>query len=488
MKEKAKKLLEELKSGKGCSTLFGESYYDDDINKIIEVATNECKSTVIYENGQSKSYESDIPIYQVREIIMQLLSDKNTLKHSLAGAIMKDSKRGIPGLVQELKLEKKVNDKGIPYIEVEKPFSDDFKQILCGDNNKEELLENVIKPYIATICKEDKELSKRHWFTKIFNKFSRKEMSNNELNKKYFDYLSKNTNLNDKQKENMNKYFVSYILENKNIIQELTQTELQGKSIDLVDGKKQKGYTGMINTMSNELFEILQTIENPNDKLKEVEKIYANLTGELEALSTDFNKEPKDIEEEIKKINKTLNRGRKEYYKENGYRNINVSFGKEDVGLLRKQYVPDAMKLYSEEVCELVKNADNMDEQEYIKEVAKLHFRFIQIHPFPDGNGRTGRAISNVILSKKNLCAVFNKAEKNEYINGLDFNRTSVNRMSENYAEALHTDPKLCNELEEKYVYKLEEFIGINLLGKDDLYKDRNITKVLSKEDKDIII
>lgn len=51
---------------------------------------------------------------------------------------------------------------------------------------------------------------------------------------------------------------------------------------------------------------------------------------------------------------------------------------------------------------------------------ARFHQFFIYLHPFPDGNGRTGRLISNFILAKFNLPHVIIEAtQKREYIDAL---------------------------------------------------------------------
>ena len=45
----------------------------------------------------------------------------------------------------------------------------------------------------------------------------------------------------------------------------------------------------------------------------------------------------------------------------------------------------------------------NHDEQNIFYKLAKYHIEFEKIHPFEDGNGRTGRLLLNYELIKNNL-------------------------------------------------------------------------------------
>lgn len=57
----------------------------------------------------------------------------------------------------------------------------------------------------------------------------------------------------------------------------------------------------------------------------------------------------------------------------------------------------------------------------YIDDVIKLKCKLIKIHPFKDGNGRTTRALVNLMFKQVNLPPVYiQKKEKEEYIKAMD--------------------------------------------------------------------
>ena len=100
---------------------------------------------------------------------------------------------------------------------------------------------------------------------------------------------------------------------------------------------------------------------------------------------------------------------------------------------------------------------------------------------FADGNGRTARAITNMFLAKKGECAVFDKRTKGDYRSFIEMiNSEDVSK----YKQALSGDVVICDQIEDKVVYKLEEYLGIELLGERDLYKDRDITEPLPIQNK----
>ncbi|MFW0716310.1 Fic family protein [Pedobacter sp. N23S346] len=74
------------------------------------------------------------------------------------------------------------------------------------------------------------------------------------------------------------------------------------------------------------------------------------------------------------------------------------------------------------EIAELVKWFNEKSETEDpVFLAALLHYRFVRIHPFDDGNGRTARLLMNYVLAKNNLpLIVIKSAEKKDYLAALN--------------------------------------------------------------------
>lgn len=135
---------------------------------------------------------------------------------------------------------------------------------------------------------------------------------------------------------------------------------------------------------------------------KEPREIYEAINHK-NALDLVFkNLQNKDLFDErfIKSLNETINKNIKET---DGYRTA-IVFIK---GRVIKK-IPILMNYY-------VHNYNN-DTQEIFNKIAKYHIEFEKIHPFEDGNGRTGRLLLTYELLKNNLpTVVISKEDRVKY-------------------------------------------------------------------------
>lgn len=140
---------------------------------------------------------------------------------------------------------------------------------------------------------------------------------------------------------------------------------------------------------------------------KEPREIYGAINHK-NALDLVFkNLQNKDLFDErfIKSLNETINKNIKET---DGYRTVQVFIrGSEHIPPAPEK-IPNLMNYY-------VYNYNN-DTQEIFNKIAKYHIEFEKIHPFEDGNGRTGRLLLTYELLKNNLpTVVISKEDRVKY-------------------------------------------------------------------------
>ena len=117
----------------------------------------------------------------------------------------------------------------------------------------------------------------------------------------------------------------------------------------------------------------------------------------------------------IKKVNKILLTDIEDVIYSGRYR----FFG---VDITGTTYKPPHEKEVNRLMTNLVKNLKNNDDKLHPFELACFfHIEFVRIHPFEDGNGRTGRSIMNYILRSKGYPMLFIPIEKRQqYYEAID--------------------------------------------------------------------
>lgn len=127
----------------------------------------------------------------------------------------------------------------------------------------------------------------------------------------------------------------------------------------------------------------------------------------------EYLKENTQLDERIiKNINETINKDIKDT---KGYRKVQVFIRGSEHIPPEPEKIPNLMNYY-------IYNYNN-DEQEIFEKIAKYHIEFEKIHPFEDGNGRTGRLLLNYELLKNNLPPiVISKEDRVKYFEYLKNN------------------------------------------------------------------
>lgn len=145
---------------------------------------------------------------------------------------------------------------------------------------------------------------------------------------------------------------------------------------------------------------------------KEPREIYEAINHKkaLELVFDNLKNNEEFDERFIKKINEIINKDIKDT---EGYRKVQVFINGTEYIPPEAERVPNLMNYY-------IYNY-NHDEQDIFMKIAKYHIEFERIHPFEDGNGRTGRLILNYELLKNNISPiVISKDDRVQYFEFLD--------------------------------------------------------------------
>lgn len=147
-------------------------------------------------------------------------------------------------------------------------------------------------------------------------------------------------------------------------------------------------------------------------------EVYNNMNAFLKIIRKNPEKlSPYDVIEVADDVNRNLN------FLSKGFRKVNVE-------VRGAPFVPVEAKNIRAELYSLFDCYYNIWNilPSYERE-ARFHIKFIQIHPFEDGNGRTGRIISNFNLCKNNKAPVIiSSKERKKYFNYI--NNSDVNGLT----------------------------------------------------------
>ena len=460
-REKALKLLEKLKSFKNKKK--PQYIMDLESQKIIESVVNECKSTVFVQQQHGvkvKRYESSFTIEAVGNIINELLANSSKISRQTMNKILFEN-GAFAGLDTDVELYKGIDSESAKFGAYMSNIYADERDFPSAGMRDE--LEQIFKKYAREIIFRDSKsengnLPQINKFRLFIERIVHRPFSIQQFEKEYMKFLKKYSGItNEETLTQSAKYKVKQITSPK-FTNRILESIKNGTAIMLLDRKSDE-FVNLQNQITSEMFEQMYNIPNLNETFKDLNQIFKDAETQLTAYTIDFRKmQPEQIAEAIKRLNSTsLADEKTKNIDEDGYRNCNVVAGKNNLKLfLPKQNVPLAMKLFSESVYSFINSSEQLSDIDYVKKATMLMYRFIRIHPFPDSNGRTSRAILNALTLNRNILVSFNKEQKDEF---LQVSNSIHEKLGSNYLECLYKNPRRASGKENEYIGELADFV-----------------------------
>lgn len=329
---------------------------------------------------------------------------------------------------------------------------------------------------------------------KVLKPFSRRMSKGKNFSDKFLQKMKKNIEKllepapnNSNINELYSQYMVDSMLASPKFIKEVSKsTDSKPSTFNFFFGPSRT--EAMFQTLSDQLTSHAFSRHSIENRLSNVNQVYYTTHAILKALSLDLTSlTPETFQEHLIELNDILMadvshadtlyrpgkyRGHKvEVATKDPSANKQLLIGKRDINSpyeldpeCEKKIVP-AMNFLSTSIISLAQDAPNLSLADYAMQVSKLHFRYINIHPFSDGNGRTGRMLINMLLKRKgvliDLESPSNRSKYHTIMSDLEHSVLDGISPSE-YLNNLCSDPDSNSQIEDANIFTLSSFLGIH--------------------------
>ena len=479
IRDVSSKLLNLIKDNNGLEKNKINSQFGMDMQKIIDIILGECRCSIIDEKGNYVRYGSSTDIRIIKILVQIFLSNSNIIPPEVVSIAL--TKEGVYGPFKKINIEKKYNERVKFYeVEMEDVFPNEFNAKIFENNAelKEEFLNNVVRPYVKNIIYSNDVLMAKSPIGAYFSKIFSNQKTDEQMQKELTQMLEKalqNTN-NQELIENISNYIFTNIMNNKYFKDELVSRALGATELQKL-GRIYSGFGSLVDSMSYQTVQMVELRSFPYGEMISIKDTFYTTMAVLTALAT--NLEGLNGTQILNKIEETnrnyniTNKTKKAILEENleteskqnlqaqdsqihnctissKYRNTKIENNK--YGSVAKYVEPENISKAMENICStievLLQGKEKIEKEEYFRNVLKIHYRLIRIQPFNDANGRTARAITNMLLQSIGMIGIFRKEMRKEYINYINEADKIVKPNEEKYLRALVENPAECSEIE----------------------------------------
>ena len=427
-----------------------------EIQKIIDIILSECRCSILDSDGNYSRFGSSTDIRIIKSLIQIFMSNLKQIPPEIVSTAL--IKEEILGPFIKVNIEKKYNEENNFYeIEIEEIFPNEFNINIFKDNLeiRSKFIEEILKPYVKNIIFENDELmDKSPIGARISKKFGNIK-TEEELLENLIEILKSVLKTEEKLINNIANYILVNIMNNKYFKKELINrtkytTELQKL------GKVYTGFNSLLESMASEAMQMIELRSFPYGEIICIKDTFYTLAAVLIALSTNLEKlDENKILEKIEETNRNYNiTNRTKNLKKAKYRTNNITTDKygNQAEFVEYNKIPNAMNNICKMIKILLEQKENMENETYIKEVIRIHYRFLRISPFESGNGKTARALVNMLLQSKGMIGIFRKEKRKEYIEYIVKANKIIKPNECKYIEALIKNPMECIETENEFL------------------------------------
>lgn len=455
VRDVAVEILNLIKNNEGIKKSDICENFNINIQKIIDIILSECRCSIIDEKGNYSRFGSSTDIRIIKILIQIFLSDQNQIPPEVVSMAL--TKEGVFGPFKAIDIKKTYSEENkFCDIEMEELFPKEFNVNIFEKNSKvkEDFINEILKPYVKSIIYEDEILMSKSPIGAYISKSFSYKPTDEELLKELISILKENINSSSDLVENIGNYIYINIMNNK-----FFKTELISRTLDATElqklGKIYTGFSSLVESMAYETLQMIEMRSFPYGELISIKDTFYTVVAVLIALSTNLeNINENDILNKIEEVNRNYNVTNKNKNNQvTKYRTQEVNSNKYCVSekFVSFNDIPKAMKNLCKMIKVLLEKKNEIEAEEYLKEVIRIHYRFIRIQPFEKANGRTARAIVNMLLQSKGLIGIFRKEKRKEYIEYINDIDRNIKQNEEKYICNLIDNPIECIEIEKLF-------------------------------------